>query len=103
MVDAVRGARDVVRVLYALPDEQLAVEVPFEEGMTVADAVSRSRLSDRFPDIAARPLVCAIYGQVAPLTRRVRVGDRIEIVRPLRIDPKEGRRQAVARAKAKKV
>lgn len=103
MADARRGARAVVRVVYALPDEQVAVEVPFEEGMTVADAVSRSHLSNRFADIAGRPLVCAIHGQAAPPTRLVRAGDRVEILRPLTIDPKEGRRLAAARAKAKKV
>lgn len=102
MAEAKRGARAVVRVVYSLPDEQIAAEVPVEEGMTVAEAVSRSRLGDRFPDIASRPLACAIYGQAAPLTRLVRAGDRIEILRPLMIDPKEGRRQAAARARTRK-
>lgn len=97
-----RGARALVRIVYAMPDEQFAVEIPYEEGMTVADAVARSRLSERFADIAARPLACAIYGQAAPLTRLVRAGDRIEILRPLIIDPKEGRRQAAARARARR-
>lgn len=102
MAERKGGGREVVRVVYARADEQICVDVPFEDGITVAQVVARSRLSTRFPDIAQRPLACAIYGQVAPLTRVVRAGDRVEILRPLMIDPKEGRRQAAARAKVRR-
>jgi hypothetical protein len=83
-----------VRVVYALPDRQEIVAVALEPGMNVATAVERSGLLQRFPQAASTPLTCAIYGQPAALSREVRAGDRIEILRPLLIDPKEGRRQA---------
>jgi putative ubiquitin-RnfH superfamily antitoxin RatB of RatAB toxin-antitoxin module len=89
-----------VTVVYALPERQEIVDVPLEPGLDVQTAVQRSGLLLRFPQAASTPLVCAIYGQPASLTREVRAGDRIEILRPLLIDPKEGRRQAARAQRA---
>lgn len=94
MAEAVR-----IAVVYALPERQVIVDLEVPEGTSVADAVARTDLARRFPEIASRPLACAVYGKAVPLTSVVRAGDRIEILRPLLIDPKEGRRQAAARAK----
>lgn len=93
------GAR--IQVVYATPDRQEIVDLPLASPMSVADAVARSGLLRRFLEIAARPLACAIFGCIAPLTRELRAGDRVEILRPLTIDPKEQRRQAAALAKAR--
>jgi uncharacterized protein len=98
---AAAQAAQAVRVVYALPDRQESVAVPFEPHMSVADAVQRSGLATHFAEIASRPLVCAIFGQPAPLNRTVRPGERVEILRPLLIDPKESRRQAAERARRK--
>ncbi|HEX2493088.1 MAG TPA: RnfH family protein [Steroidobacter sp.] len=89
--------RGRIQVVYALPDRQEIVDVPAKAGMTIAAAVEQSGLLVRFPDIARRPLVCAIYGRLAPLTAEVAAGDRVEILRPLAMDPKESRRRAAAR------
>jgi len=94
-------ASSVVRVVYALPDRQEIVDVAAEPDMSVETAVERSGLVRRFPEIATRPLACAIFGRPAPLAGKVRPGDRVEILRPLPIDPKEQRRQAAARARAR--
>ena len=91
-----------IRVVYAAPDRQEIVDVAAEPELKVIDAVERSGLIARFPEIAARPLACAIFGQVVSLTRLVRPGDRIEILRPLTVDPKEARRQSAARARSKR-
>jgi uncharacterized protein len=84
-----------------LPDRQEIVDVAAEPDMNVETAVERSGLVRRFPEIATRPLACAIFGRPAPLTGKVRPGDRVDILRPLPIDPKEQRRQAAARARAR--
>jgi uncharacterized protein len=86
--------------VYALPERQEIADVALEPGMTVQMAVERSGLLARFPSAAAAPLVCAIFGQAAAPTREVRAGDRIEILRPLLIDPKESRRRAARAQKA---
>jgi uncharacterized protein len=90
-----------VRVAYALPDRQVVVQVRVPPGATVTEVVSRSGLLQQFPEIAARPIVCAVYGRVVGETYAVQSGDRIEILRPLQVDPKASRRQAAARGRAK--
>jgi uncharacterized protein len=87
-----------VAVVYARPEQQVIVELEVPAGTSVADVVARSGLLERFPEISGRPLACAIYGRPVPLASEVRASDRIEILRPLLIDPKESRRQAAGRA-----
>ncbi|MGH6611456.1 MAG: RnfH family protein [Burkholderiaceae bacterium] len=97
---SVRIAR--ITVVYAMPERQTIIELEVPERTSVADAVLRSGLAARFADIASRPLACAIYGRLVPLTHPVRDGDRIEILRPLLIDPKENRRRTARAAPLRK-
>ena len=89
-----------IRVTYALPDHQVTVDLQLPTGTSVTEAVSRSGLLQKFPEAAARPLSCAIFGRAVPLTYELRDGDRIEILRPLLIDPKQSRREAAKRNRA---
>ena len=89
-----------VRVAYALPDRQVSVALEVPPGTTAADAVTRSKLLEKFPEAAARPLSCAVFGRAVPLTYELREGDRVEILRPLLIDPKQSRREAAERSRA---
>ena len=86
-----------VEVVYALPDRQRVVmlELPVE-GLTAAQAVERSGLLREFPQIAEHPLVLGIYGAVCAPDHALRAGDRVEILRPLRHDPRELRRERAA-------
>jgi len=88
-----------VSVVYALPDQQALVELLVPAGTTVEEAVVRSGLLERFPQITTQPLHCALYGRGVALAQLLTRGDRVEILRPLSIDPKEGRRQAAARSR----
>ena len=88
-----------VRVVYALPDQQVSVALEVPPGTTVTDAVTRSKLLERFPEAAARPLACAVFGRAVPLTYELHAGDRVEILRPLLIDPKQSRREAAERSR----
>jgi len=87
-----------ISVVYALPEQQCVIELRVSPGTTVAEAVARSGIVERFPQIAAQPLQCAIYGRAAALSNPLVEGNRVEILRPLLIDPKLNRRQAAARA-----
>jgi len=93
------SARIPVSVVYALPDRQVTVELSVPPGTSVADAVVKSGLTQRFAEIGTRPLACAVYGRAVALTYALRAGDRVEILRPLLVDPKEQRRQAAARGR----
>lgn len=85
-----------VCVVYALPDRQALRELELPDSATVADAVTRSGLLEQFPEIGSRPLACAIYGRAVAESQALRAGDRVEILRPLQVDPKESRRRAAA-------
>ena len=87
-----------MRVVYALPERQVVVELALDEGATVNDAVTKSGLPQRFLQIVA-PISCAVFGRVVPLSQPLRDGDRVEILRPLQVDPKEQRRQAAVRTR----
>jgi len=89
-----------VRVVYALPDQQVSIELEVPPGTTAADAVTLSKLFKKFPEAAARPLACAVFGRAVPATYELREGDRVEILRPLLIDPKQSRREAAERSRA---
>jgi uncharacterized protein len=88
-----------VSVVYALPDRQALRELELADSATVAEAVARSGLLEQFPEIRNRPLACAIYGRVVVDSQVLRAGDRVEILRPLQVDPKESRRRAAARGR----
>jgi uncharacterized protein len=90
-----------VWVVYALPDRQSVQELQLPESATVAEAVTRSGLLQKFPEIVERPLACAIYGRVVADSYSLRADDRVEILRPLQADPKE-RRRAAARERTPK-
>jgi putative ubiquitin-RnfH superfamily antitoxin RatB of RatAB toxin-antitoxin module len=88
-----------VSVVYALPDRQALRELELPDSATVAEAVARSGLLEQFPEIRSTPLACAIYGRAVVDSQVLRAGDRVEILRPLRVDPKESRRRAAARGR----
>jgi putative ubiquitin-RnfH superfamily antitoxin RatB of RatAB toxin-antitoxin module len=88
-----------VRVVYALPHRQIVVDVTLEQGATVGEAVAKSQLQQRYPQTASEPLTCAVFGRIVALSDSLRDGDRVEILRPLLVDPKEQRRQLAARTR----
>jgi hypothetical protein len=82
-----------VQVTYALPDEQVVIEVDLAERASVGDAIRASGLLERFPEIDPAQIAAGIFGERAELGDPVEAGDRVEIYRPLRADPKEARRR----------
>jgi hypothetical protein len=80
-----------VEVVYALPGGADAVTVRLRAGATVREALEKSGLLG-----AVRGKV-GIFGRVVALEAPVADGDRVEIYRPLEIDPKEARRRRAAR------
>ena len=89
----------MIQVLYALPDEQVIVELPAEQGMTAIRAVELSGLLERYPAIADGPLVLGIWGVEVANDRSLEPGDRVEISRPLETDPRTMRRDLLSDGK----
>ena len=88
------AAEPVIEVAYARPERQRVVELPWRPDMTAEGAVSESGLVDEFPELAGRSLLLGIFGRRVPASQPLRAGDRVEIYRPLKFDPREARRQA---------
>ena len=82
-----------VEVAYALPDEQTLVALEVEPGTTVEEAIRRSRILERHPDIDLERQKVGVFGRPARLDAALRPRDRVEIYRPLKVDPKEMRRR----------
>ena len=82
-----------IEVAYARPDLQKIVELEVDEGTTVFDAASRSGLEQFFPEIDYDAIDMGIFGKAVkkPREEQLRDGDRIELYRPLIIDPKQAR------------
>lgn len=76
-----------VEVVLALPRSVRSVEVALSAGATVRDAVAASGL----PLEGIRAY--AVHGERAGPDTGLRDGDRVELLRPLLVDPKEARRR----------
>lgn len=69
------------------------VSLQLAPGATVADALRESGLQGRHPGIALEALAVGIWGSFCDRGDSLRDRDRVELYRPLRVDPKEARRQ----------
>jgi putative ubiquitin-RnfH superfamily antitoxin RatB of RatAB toxin-antitoxin module len=82
-----------VEVAYALPDAQYVIELTLADGATVADALSRVKTAPGFVDLDLERMRVGIFGSVvADRTQRLEEGDRLEVYRPLTVDPMTARR-----------
>jgi hypothetical protein len=82
-----------VEVAFALPDVQVLVTVSMEAGASVADAVQQSGIPERFPERRLDALQTGIWGRPVERSCRISDGDRVELYRPLQLDPREARRR----------
>lgn len=82
-----------VEVAFARPDKQEIITLNVEEGITAVDAVKQSGIVKVFPEIDPDTNNMGIFGKAIknPASHELRDGDRVEIYRPLRIDPKQAR------------
>ena len=92
----------LVEVAYATPALQRIVALAWSAGLTARAAVMRAGLPAYFADLdeawlASAPL--GIFGErlAHPEQRELLPGERVEVYRPLRIDPKQARRERAAR------
>ena len=91
-----------VEVAYARQESQVLLTVSGPPGMTVRDAIDRSGILARFPEIDLAINKVGIYGKLTRLEQNLGDGDRVEIYRPLIADPKEVRKRRAAEGKAMK-
>jgi putative ubiquitin-RnfH superfamily antitoxin RatB of RatAB toxin-antitoxin module len=75
------------------PREVRQWEVRLSEGATVLDAVRASGVAGDFPALEIGATTVGVWGRKAHHDRLLADGDRVEIYRPLRVDPKIARRE----------
>jgi uncharacterized protein len=81
-----------VSVIYADPNSQIELSVDVDPLARVEDAIRASGISARLPK-GFKPTAIGIFGRTVSADDTLRDGDRIELYRPLKIDPKEARRR----------
>lgn len=85
-----------IELVYIAEDKTIIhLTMDLASGSTVGDALSQSRIHHTHPETTA--LAVGIFTKIVALDTVLREGDRIELYRPLAIDPKEKRRR-IARA-----
>jgi putative ubiquitin-RnfH superfamily antitoxin RatB of RatAB toxin-antitoxin module len=77
-----------VEVVDARPDQVEIVEIRLPDGATVRDALTAAGLKGN---------QAGIFGKRVAMDTRLADGDRVEIYRPLAMDPKETRRRRARR------
>jgi len=91
-----------IEVCYAQADKQEVVRLRLPEGATLGEALDRSGLLSKHPEIDPKKNKFGIYGKLSKADAALRDHDRVEIYRPLIADPKEVRKQRAAEGKVMK-
>lgn len=84
-----------VEIVFALPTRQVLKTVNVQDGATVADVIAASGLARQFPDYDLDALQAGVWGKPVDRSCQVKESDRVEIFRPLEMDPREARRLKV--------
>lgn len=84
------AAREVLEMVVRLP-----------AGAHVRQALQASGLGARFPELELGSASVGIWGRKATLEQTLRDQDRVEVYRPLRVDPKVARRERFKRQGAR--
>jgi putative ubiquitin-RnfH superfamily antitoxin RatB of RatAB toxin-antitoxin module len=85
-----------VSIAVALPDRQEVIELELAAGATVADAIAAAALDKRFVHVDFSDMRTGIWSRAARPATVLREGDRVELYRQLKADPKAMRRSRAA-------
>lgn len=86
-----------IEIAYATKEKQFLLKVKILPNSTVEDAISASGILTQCPEIDLQKNKIGVFSKFVNLTHRLHAGDRVEIYRPLKVDPKQTR---ALRAKA---
>ena len=89
-----------VEVCYALPDKQTLLTLDVEASETIESIIKQSGILELYPEIDLSRNKVGVFSKLAKLTDTLHQGDRIEIYRPLIVDPKEVRKQRAQKNKS---
>ena len=82
-----------VEVAYATPTTQKIILVKVLPNATIEDAILQSNILKEFPEINFENISVGVFSKKATLHTRLQDNDRVEIYRPLTIDPMTARKK----------
>ncbi len=95
MVQVFKNNLITVEVAAALNKQHFIKQLQVPEGTTVEQAIKLSMIKEFYPEIDYSALKVGIYSKIVKLENIIQQNDRIEIYRPLTIEPKEKRKLKV--------
>ena len=95
-------AFSVTLVVSLAPRSIQEVQLRVEEGTTTSQALRASTLMDALTGAQLQTMELAIWGRKALGSQALQPDDRLELVRPLLVDPKVARRERFSHQGAKK-
>ena len=91
-----------ITVVYSpAPRDVLEISLQLAPNTTVLQAIQTSGLLQRFPSMDQPTTVVGVWGRKVVLNQALRDNDRVEIYRPLTVDPKVARRERFAKQGAR--
>jgi hypothetical protein len=91
----------VTLVYSPAPRETFEQVLTLPDGATVRDAVLASTLPMQFPALDWAALPAGVWGRAVEWQQELEEGDRVELCRPLTVDPKVARRERFRRQGAR--
>ncbi len=88
-----------IEVCYADARGATRIAVELDPGATLGDAIAASRIVERL-SLARESLSFGIFSSRADTDACLQDGDRVEVYRPLIVDPMEARRRRVEKKRA---
>ena len=81
-----------VEVVYVNSFGEFVVIVDVPESACVKDAIIKSGLLEKHPEISLHTNQVGIFSSITSLDAPLKLNDRVEIYRPLKMDPMQARR-----------
>jgi putative ubiquitin-RnfH superfamily antitoxin RatB of RatAB toxin-antitoxin module len=88
-----------IEICYARQDAQTLIAVTLPAGATVRDALAASAIAERHPEIDPATAKIGVFGKLSSLDAPLADHDRVEIYRPLIVDPKLARQRRVEKTR----
>lgn len=89
-----------IELAFGTAARQELLSLRVADGTTVLDAIERSEIAQHFPEHDVDQLAAGIWGRPVDRQHRLKNGDRLELYRPLVMDPREARRAVATAGKA---
>lgn len=83
-------------IVYCAPEQQYSIHIPYQSNLSARQALKQSGLAEQVE--LPEPLVLGVFGLRIkdPNQHVLNAGDRLEVYRPLHLNPKEVRRRRAA-------